>query len=402
MSRWERLERWMAPQERFEAIRTAAYRRAGTRLADLAYANPWDGPPPAAIDAIRSALEPDARGALDLQYTPYGGHTVPRRLVAQSLAAATGVPFRFTDVVLTPGAMGALTAVFRYLSAQLPDGVTGEVIVPVPCWLDYPLYLEDAGLVTRLVPCRKDTLGLDLGAIYSALTPRTVAVVLSQPGNPSGLLHTRADLEALSALLSEHPQRPLLVSDECHRGVLFEPGEWVSPASIHARTVVVYSFGKTSFLQGQRIGYAAVSPHMGDDGALARQLARACRATGLCTPTALMQKVVSALLDIAPDMGRLRERRTYALDALRSAGLAVHPSQATFFLYPEAPGGDAWGFTERLAERGVLVLPAESFHHSGHIRISLTGTDAMIERGLAVLRDEARPVESSGLRPRSR
>ncbi|UJR78423.1 aminotransferase class I/II-fold pyridoxal phosphate-dependent enzyme [Sandaracinus amylolyticus] len=384
MSRWARLERWMAPQERFEEVRAAAFRRAGTSLCDLAYANAWDGPPPRAIEAMQRAL--DQRHALDLQYTPYGGHTVPRRLVAQQLARDTGVPFRFDDVVLTPGAMAALTIVLRWLSAQVDHG---EVIIPVPCWLDVPLYAEDAGLVPVLVPLDPRTLRLDLDAVRAALSPRTVALVLAQPGNPSGVIHSRAELEALSVLLSEHPSRPILVSDECHRGVLFERDAWAAPAAIHPRTIVVHSFGKTSFLQGQRIGYAAVSPHFDDGGATSRDLARACRVTGVCTPTALMQRVVSDLLDVAPDMDRLSSRRDLALDALRAAGLEVQAPQATFFVYPRAPRGDAWGFVERLASRGVLVLPSEVFHHEGHVRLSLTGTDAMLERGLAVIAEEA-------------
>jgi aspartate aminotransferase len=374
----------MAPQERFEALRADTWKRAGSRLADLAYANPWSGPPSAIVEAMRQALAPEERKTLDLQYSPYGGHTIPRRLVAQRLAAITDLPFKFRDVVLTPGAMAALTAVFRLLAART-EHAEPEVIVPTPCWLDYPLYLADAGIKPVLVPMRADTLRLDLEAIERALSPRTLGLVLSQPSNPTGLFHTRADLSGLAALLSAQANPPLLISDECHRDVLFEPSAWLAPATLYPRTVITYSFGKTSFLQGQRIGYAAVSPRLEDGGALANDLVRMCRAAGLCTPTALMQRVIPALLDSVPDLPALAARRDEVVAQLTRADIEVPPAQATFFLYPKVPDGDDWALTERLAARGVLVMPAATFHHRGHIRISLTGTEAMIARGTAEL-----------------
>lgn len=387
--RFTALSAWLAPQERFEALRADTWKRAGTRLADLAYANPWSGPPSAIVEAMRQALAPEERRTLDLQYSPYGGHTIPRRLVAQRLASITDLPFKFRDVVLTPGAMAALTAVFRLLAAQ-SEVAEPEVIVPTPCWLDYPLYLAEAGIKPVLVPMHPDTLRLDLAAIERALSPRTLALVLSQPANPTGLLHARDELSGLAALLSAQERAPLLISDECHRDVLFEPSAWVSPALLYPRTVITYSFGKTSFLQGQRIGYVAVSPRCEDGAALASDLTRMCRAAGLCTPTALMQRVIPALLDSVPDLPALAARRAEVLTQLTHAGLEVQPSQATFFLYPKVPGGDDWAFTERLAARGVLVMPAATFHHRGHIRLSLTGTEAMIARGTAELIDVAR------------
>lgn len=382
--RFSELERWLAPQERFEALRADTWKRAGSRLADLAYANPWSGPPASVVSAMREALAPEQRTTLDLQYSPYGGHTIPRRLVAQRLASITDLPFKFRDVVLTPGAMAALTAVFRLLAAQ-SEHAEPELIVPTPCWLDYPLYLAEVGIKPVLVPMQPDTLRLDLSAIARALSPRTVGIVLSQPANPTGLLHTQRELSELAALLSAQAGPPLLISDECHRDVLFEPGAWFSPALAYPRTVITYSFGKTSFLQGQRIGYVAVSPRCEDGAALANDLTRMCRAAGLCTPTALMQRVIPALLDCVPDLASLAQRRAEVLTQLSAGGVEVAPSQATFFVYPKVPGGDDWAFTERLAARGVLVMPAATFHHRGHVRLSLTGTEAMIARGTAEL-----------------
>jgi aspartate aminotransferase len=267
---------------------------------------------------------------------------------------------------------------------SLSDG-GGEVIVVTPCWLDVPLYLANLGLGARLVPVHPRTLRLDLGALEAALGPATRAVILSQPANPTGQLYGDEELAALGSLLSRAPAPPLLVSDECHRDFVLPPARFQSPVAHYDRTCVVYSFGKRLFLQGQRTGYVAVSPRHPERREYARLLERLMRVTGLCTPTALMQQALGALLALRPSVEVYARRRERALAALERAGYDVVPSQGTFFLYPRTPGGDDLAFTERLARRGVLVLPAPVFHHRGHFRIALTARDEALDRALDVL-----------------
>jgi aspartate aminotransferase len=377
-----RLEELLAAQERVDTLRDEALRRGGSALCDLGYANSYDGAPPEVIDALRAALASDR--ALDLQYTPYGGSTLARRFVGDALTASHGTRFQFRDVVLTPGAMAALNVVFR----SLADGFGGEVLVVTPCWLDYPLYLANLGLDARLVPVDARTLRLDLAKIEAALTSRTRALILSQPANPTGILYSPDELRALAELLRRAPSRPLLISDECHRDFTFPPHAFVSPLEFYDRACVIYSFGKRLLIQGQRIGYVAVSPRHPHRRPYSTLLERLMRTTGFCTPTALMQRALGDLIEIKPRLEPLMQRRGRALDALVRAGYSVVPSQATFFLYPQTPGGDDFAFAERLARRGVLVLPAPVFHHHGHFRISLTATDEMLERGLGLLTED--------------
>ncbi len=372
------LENLLASQHRFDELRRKTVLRAGPRLADLAYANAYGKPAAEVVAAIQRALE--KAGELGLQYTPYGGATVTRRLVAEHLSKSSGLHFDFRGVVMTPGAMAALNLVFRALREHGP----GEVIVPVPCWLDYPLYLENLGLVARLVPVDPITLRLDLAAIAAALSPRTVAVLLMQPANPAGLLHSETELRGLADLLRNVPVPPLLISDECHRDVRFDEHAFVSPASIWPRTCVIHSFGKSLQIQGQRIGYVAVPPALPERMEFIETLEKLCRVMGFCTPTALMQLALGDLLAYTPDWSVLRARRKLALEALREGGYEVVPSDATYFLYPRTPEKDDWAHAERLADAGVLVLPAPMFQHRGHFRIALTCTDGMLDKAAAV------------------
>jgi aspartate aminotransferase len=140
-SQWSDLQPLLAIQRDLDQERATALRSHGKSLADLAYANAYDGPHPEAVAVIRKAL--DATGSLDFQYTPYGGGTIARRLVAESLRVSHGAAFRYRDVILTPGAMAALNIVFRALKRP---NERDEVVVVTPCWLDYPVYLSNLGL----------------------------------------------------------------------------------------------------------------------------------------------------------------------------------------------------------------------------------------------------------------
>jgi aspartate aminotransferase len=376
-----RLTQLLAVQERIDALRDEAVRHGGRNFADLAYANAYDGPAPGALDALRRAL--NSSDSLALQYTPYGGATVARRLVAESLRASHDGGFHLRDVVLTPGAMAALNLLFR---AVREDGEGGnEVIILTPCWIDYPLYLENLGLTPRFVAVDRQTMRLDLAAIEAALTSRTRAIVMSQPANPSGVIYGEDELRGLADLLNRAPSRPLLVSDECHRNVVFAPHEFVSPLAFYDSTCVVYSFGKNLLLQGQRLGYAAVSPRHPERKAFAQLLERLTRIMGFCTPTALMQHAIGDLINVTPTFVEVERRRARTITALTAAGYDIVPSQATFFLYPAAPGGDDFAFTERVVKKGVMVLPSAIFHHEGHFRIALTASDEMLDRALTVL-----------------
>ncbi|MEL7238599.1 MAG: aminotransferase class I/II-fold pyridoxal phosphate-dependent enzyme, partial [Planctomycetota bacterium] len=162
---------------------------------------------------------------------------------------------------------------------------------------------------------------------------------------------------------------------------------FVSPAEVYDRTVSVYSFGKYLMVQGQRIGYLAVSPSMFDAASVAEDYTKWCRIMGFCTPTALMQQAVPHLLGVKTDLTPVRRRREVLIEAMSAAGYELSPSDATFFLYAAAPGGDDFAFTERLAERGTLVLPSSLFHHRGYFRLSVTGSEQMVAQALTALRE---------------
>jgi aspartate aminotransferase len=380
------LESLLEPLERFEAIRRTAVRH-GDRLADLSYANPYEGARRGVREALRAAL--DDERALDLQYTPFGGAVLSRRAVADSLRDAHGIDFAFGDVVLTPGAAAALQLALRTASAP-----GGEVLVPVPCWHDYPLYARFAGLEPRLIQAEPATLGIDLEALAAAASGRTGAVLLSHPANPTGRAYDPGFLTALGDELrrieDRHGCELTLIADETHRDFA-DPDEYRSAAHHFDRTILVYSFGKYHHVQGQRLGYAAVSPLHPRRDEVARELVRWTRVTGFVTPTALMQRAIPRLLALHHDRAGLAEARERVVAGLAAAGCDAVTPGCTLFVYARTPRAfaDDFGFASELARRGVLVLPAPVFHHHGHFRVALTGTSWMIDRALNAIEEVA-------------
>ena len=379
------LQALLQPLEEFEEIRRGAV-RLGDRLCDLSYANPYEGVQQSTRQVLRRAL--DGERLLDLQYSPFGGQTLVRRAVADDLAGRQVLPYEFRDVILTPGAMAALHLALRAI------GTTGdEVVIPVPCWLDYPLYVHYLGLCPMLVPLAGAAFGLDLSAIADALTARTCAVLLSNPVNPTGRSYSREALTGLASVLEQAEQRfgraITLISDETHRDFT-ELGAHHAGATVWPATITVYSFGKYHFIQGQRIGYLAVSPSHPQRDALSTEIVRWTRVMGFCTPTAHMQAVVFDLLGMRHDFSYVVQRRRWLMEELGRAGYQVTPADATLFVYVSTPAGEGdMQFTRRLAERGVLALPAPIFHHHGHFRLALTGAARMLEGGVAVLQQLA-------------
>jgi aspartate aminotransferase len=375
------LEQLLEPLERFEAIRRRAVRK-GEQLCDLSYANPYGGVQETARTAIREALEDDR--LLTLQYSPFGGHTLARRSVADALRASHGLDFAYRDVVLTPGAMGALQLALRIVGRP-----GDEVVIPVPCWLDYPLYVRFTGLVPVPVPLVPETFDIDLESLACAATERTCAVVLSHPANPTGRNYGPKTLTALAETLRDaegRTGRPItLIADETHRDFM-EPTEYRSATAFFDRSIVVYSFGKYHFMQGQRLGYVAISPRHPDRDDAAAELVRWTRITGLATPTAVMQRAVQRLLALEHDGTWLPRWRERFVQGLTRSGYFVVRPDATLFIYVRTPSAyEDFQFAEALALADVLVLPAPVFHHQGYFRISLTGSEHMLERALPIL-----------------
>jgi aspartate aminotransferase len=239
------------------------------------------------------------------------------------------------------------------------------------------------------VPLRAPEFALDAQAIARAITPRTRAVIVNSPHNPSGRIYGAAELGALAPALTEasakigHPIA--LLSDEAYARIVFDGLRAPSPAQFYPHTFVLYSYGKQLLAPGQRIGYIALPESMPDRPALREALLIAQCATGFAFPNALLQHALPEIEPLCIDVGALQRRRDLVLPALAAMGYETVRPSSTFYVLARAPIADDLAFVDRLAERDTFVLPGTILELPGWFRISLTANDAMLERSLPAL-----------------
>lgn len=357
---------------------------AGT--CDFTFGNPHEMPLAGLVKALAQNLHPQSP-----EWFAYKtSEPESRTFIAEALSRELGLDFEPEDIAMTQGAFAAIALAFRLV---LDAG--DEVVIPVPGWFCYGSMLRAADLVPVKASLSEPDFDLDLEAIEAAITPRTRMVVVNSPHNPTGRVYSREQLQALADLLNLASDRIgariWLLSDEPYRRIRFDNSPFVSPATLYPWTLIDYSYGKVLLAPGQRLGYLAISPLLPKEQ---REELRGANfsvqmSMGWTFPDALMQYSVASLENVSIDLVALAEKRDHMLYSLEQWGYQMVRPEGTFYLWGEAPGGDALRFAETLAARSVFVMPGTLFERQRYFRISLTATAEMIERALPVFRDAA-------------
>lgn len=344
---------------------------------DFTLGNPVDEPPKAFKDALKRLATDSVRGAH--RYMPNHGFPETRTYVAQRLKEETGLPFTEDHIVMTVGAAGGLNVA---LKAILDPG--DEVIVPVPYFVEFKFYIENHGGVMVPVPTRED-FSLDLGAIEAALTPKTRAIIINSPNNPTGAVYSRRELEELAGLLasaSEKAGRPIyILSDDTYWEFLYDGLEPVNLFTLYPATISVRSYSKALFIPGERLGYVAVNPCYEHARTLMEALILANRVLGFVNAPALMQRAVTLLADYRFDPSEYQKRRDAIYRVLQEAGFQAQKPQGAFYIFPKTPIEDDVAFVRDLQNNHrLLVVPGSGFGKAGHIRLSFCVELEIIER----------------------
>ena len=351
-------------------------------VCDCAFGNPQEMPLPGFVDAIRRHAEPHDKDWFAYKQSEPAG----RQIVAASLRRSHGLPFEPVDIALTNGAFGALTTAFR---ALLDPG--DEVVFSLPPWFVYEAMLLAADAVPVKVRVRPDDHDLDIDAIAAAIGPRTKAVIVNTPNNPTGRIYPPATLDALADVLaaaSRRHGRPIwLISDEPYARLLYSDSDFSSPSAHYPYTVIAYSYAKILLTPGERIGWLAVSPSVPDRLAVRAAVEAAQVSGGWLYPDAVLQHAIADLETLHIDLVELEAKRDRAVGELRAAGYQLRVPEGTFYLWVRSPDPDDLAFCRRLARRGVLALPGTICEVPGYFRLSLTASNPMLDRALPVLAD---------------
>ena len=347
-------------------------------MANFAVGNPQEMPLSGYVDALRAKIEPQSTDWFAYKMSEPRSQAT----VARSLTERTGLSWDPADVAMTNGGFGALAVAFQTI-VEPGD----EVVFLSPPWFFYELLIRAAGGVPVRVSLAPPRFDIDPSAIAAAITPRTRAVLVNSPHNPSGRVYPLEDLRALGAMLGEAATRIgrqiFLVSDEPYNRILFDGRVFHSPAEVYPDTITTYSYGKTLLAPGMRIGYLTVPPTMSDREAFRDRVLLAQLAGGFLFPNALLQHAIEDLEKLSIDVGALERRRDRMVGALRDLGYETTVPEGTFYIMAKSPIDDDVAFGELLAEENVLVLPGTVVEVPGWFRISLTASDEMVESGLA-------------------
>ncbi len=347
--------------------------RGGDRVFDFTLGNPEVEPPAGVIATLRQVVaenRPHTHG-----YMPNAGFPEVRQVMARRMAERTGLPYTAEHILMTVGSAGAMNVALKSI---LDPG--DEVIVLVPYFPEYRFYIENhAG---KVVPVEtEESFQPDVDRIAAAITPRTKAVVVNSPNNPTGALYSAEVLRDLGALLEHHPQ-VLVLSDEPYRTLVFDGRKQPEVPPLVRRTLVADSWSKALAVPGERIGCLAISPQIEDWATLRDAATFANRVLGFVNAPALWQWVIARAPQTTVDVGLYQDKRDLLCDALARMGYQVAKPAGAFYAFPRTPIADDVAFIRILLEEGILAVPGSGFGRAGYIRLSLTVPREMIQASL--------------------
>lgn len=339
----------------------------GAQVYNFSLGNPIMEPPEQFFTALQNYL--DHRTPARHRYMDNMGLEEPRAKIAAYLQEQLGIPFTSAHVALTVGAGGGLNTVLKTLSDP-----GDEVIIIAPYFGEYLPYIDNHGAVPRIV-MSDSTFDLDVPAIAQAIDVRTKAIIVNSPNNPSGRVYSAAKLRELATMLEQASQRighPIyMISDEPYTSLLYTKEPFPAPLSFYRNTIMVTSLSKTLSIPGERIGYLIAHPQMDDCKEFMLGAKVAIRILGFVNAPAIMQHILPQLLHVKVNVDEYRQMRDILVGHLQQAGYKLVVPEGTFYIFPQAPGGDDVKFINFLKDRyHILTVPGVGFGYPGCFRIA--------------------------------
>lgn len=299
----------------------------------------------------------------DTHYTSNAGILELRQALSEHIERLYRVHYNpQTEITITVGGSEAL-----YLAATALLEAGDEVIIPTPCFVAYQAEVLLAGGVPVEVPCRiENNFDVDPEEIRAAITPRTRAILLGFPNNPTGAVASRETLLEIARMAEEHDL--IILSDEIYDRLVYGIEHVCFPSlpGMRERTILLGGFSKDYAMTGWRIGYAAAPEH------LMRGMARIHQYTVMCSSTTAQKAALEALISGEPFVQQMvaeyDRRRQLIVTGLNTIGLQTFEPRGAFYAFPYigATGLDDETFSNRLLqEQRVAVVPGSAFGRGG-------------------------------------
>jgi aspartate aminotransferase len=359
---------------------------------DLSLGNPILEPPLEFNRELKRLAESPPAGLH--RYMENAGYPETREAVAAQLSAETGIKLTGKDIIMTCGAAGAMNVALRTI---LNEGE--EVIVFAPYFTEFLNYIEHQGGVPKILPTDEYFMPR-LDMLEAGIGPKTRAVIINSPNNPTGVIYGEDLIHQLGDLLNkkeaQYGTNIYLISDEAYRKIIYDGWQYPSPLNHYKQTIIAASHSKDLGLPGERIGYIALHPDCDDREEMMNGFVFCNRTLGFVNAPALMQRVVRHLQQSTVQVAEYQRKRDFLYGHLIDLGYSVIKPQGAFYMFPESPLEDDVAFVTELQQQWqVLTTPGSAFGTPGYFRISYTCDDRTLEGSLTGFREAAEKYNMS-------
>ncbi len=334
---------------------------------DFSLGNPDIEPPELVKQTLRDEVLADTPKMHG--YMSNAGYPNVRAAIAEKLKAESGVPVEGQHVIMEVGAGGALNVVLKTILNP-----SEEVVVFAPYFGEYLFYIGNHGGKAVIADTDHATFQPDPEVLYNVITPKTKAVLINTPNNPTGVVYSRATLQKLSDVIvkreKEFGTEICVISDEPYKKIVYDGVEVPSIFTIFKRSIMVNSFSKSLSLPGERIGYIAINPLMEDTTLLMDGLIFSTRTLGFVNAPALFQRILPKSINAAVDAGAYGKRRDMLYEIISNAGFKCLKPQGAFYLFPQAPIKDDVEFCKAAVKYNLVIVPGKGFGCPGYFRLA--------------------------------
>lgn len=302
-------------------------------------------------------------------YMSNAGFEDVRQTIAESLNRRFDTKFSAKNLIMTVGAASGLNVILKTI---LNPGE--EVIVFAPYFLEYGAYVHNYdGVLVEISP-DTTTFQPNLAEFEQKITPKTKAVIVNTPHNPTGVVYSEETIRKLSAIL-EAKQKEFgtviyLISDEPYRELAYDGVEVPYLTKYYDNTVVGYSYSKSLSLPGERIGYLVIPDEADGSEELISAATIANRTLGCVNAPSLIQKVVAKCVDAKTDLAAYDKNRQALYNGLKECGFECIKPQGAFYLFVKSPVADEKAFCEAGKKYNILMVPGSSFACPGYVRLA--------------------------------
>ncbi len=364
----------------FEEGKKMAALYGAENVYDYSLGNPSVEPPREIKDAFMQILEEESQNYVH-GYMLNAGYEDVREAIADKLNKSFGTAFSAKNIMMTVGAAGGLNVAFKTL---LNPG--DEVITFAPFFGEYRNYVANFDGKLVIAQTNPETFQPDLQVLESVITPKTKAMIINNPNNPTGVVYSEETICEIAELLEkkekEYGISIYLIADEPYRELAYDGVEVPYLTKYYHNTIVGYSYSKSLSLPGERIGYLVLPDELDDAHEIIPGAAVANRVLGFVNAPSLIQRVVGRCQDATVDVEIYNRNRELLYSRLTEYGYSCIKPQGAFYLFVKAPGGDDKAFARAAKEHRILLVAGSGFGGPGYVRIAYCVDYDMIVRSL--------------------